>query len=66
MTCWYRVATPILRRTGDQWELVDNNSANGTYVNGNRITRAVLGPNDIVGIGHQLLQPRRQWAGGIR
>ncbi len=45
----------IMRRSGDQWELVDNNSANGTYVNGNRINRAVLGPDDIVGIGHQLL-----------
>ena len=45
----------ILRRSGNQWELIDNNSANGTYVNGNRINRAVIGPNDIVGIGHQLL-----------
>lgn len=45
----------VLRRTGHQWELVDNNSANGTYVNGNRIVRALIGPNDIVGIGHQLL-----------
>jgi ABC transport system ATP-binding/permease protein len=45
----------ILRRFGNQWELVDNNSANGTYVNGNRINRAGIGPDDIVGIGHQLL-----------
>lgn len=45
----------VLRRSGNQWELVDNNSANGTYVNGNRIARAVIGPNDIVGIGHRLL-----------
>src|SRR6185437_12930598 len=45
----------LLRRSGDQWELVDNNSANGTYVNGNRINRAFIGPDDIVGIGHQLL-----------
>jgi ABC transport system ATP-binding/permease protein len=45
----------ILRRSGNQWELVDNNSSNGTYVNGNRINRAVIGPDDIVGIGHQLL-----------
>jgi ABC transport system ATP-binding/permease protein len=45
----------MLRRSGNQWELVDNNSANGTYVNGNRINRAVIGPDDIVGIGHQLL-----------
>ncbi|BCI86533.1 hypothetical protein NIIDMKKI_17470 [Mycobacterium kansasii] len=45
----------MLRRSGSQWELVDNNSANGTYVNGTRISRALLGPSDIVGIGHQLL-----------
>lgn len=45
----------MLRRSGDQWELVDNNSANGTYVNGNRINSAIIGPDDIVGIGHQLL-----------
>jgi ABC transport system ATP-binding/permease protein len=44
-----------LQRSGSQWELVDNNSANGTYVNGDRIDRAVIGPDDIVGIGHQLL-----------
>jgi ABC-type multidrug transport system ATPase subunit len=44
-----------LRRTGDRWELVDSNSANGTYVNGNRIASAVIGPDDVVGIGHQLL-----------
>jgi ABC transport system ATP-binding/permease protein len=46
----------MLRRTGDQWELVDNNSSNGTYVNGNRINSAVIGPDDIIGIGRQLLQ----------
>ncbi|MCV7077050.1 FHA domain-containing protein [Mycobacterium szulgai] len=45
----------MLRRSGNQWELVDNHSANGTYVNGNRINRALIGPNDIVGIGHQLM-----------
>ncbi|MDT7569771.1 MAG: transport system ATP-binding/permease protein, partial [Pseudonocardiales bacterium] len=45
----------LLRRSGTQWELLDNHSANGTYVNGTRITRAIIGPQDIVGIGHQLL-----------
>jgi ABC transport system ATP-binding/permease protein len=44
-----------LQRSGSNWELADNNSANGTYVNGNRIQRADIGPNDVVGIGHQLL-----------
>jgi ABC transport system ATP-binding/permease protein len=45
----------VLRRSDNRWELVDSNSANGTYVNGNRITSAVIGPDDVVGIGHQLL-----------
>jgi ABC transport system ATP-binding/permease protein len=45
----------ILRRSENRWELVDNNSANGTHVNGNRISTAVIGPDDVVGIGHQLL-----------
>jgi ABC-type multidrug transport system ATPase subunit/pSer/pThr/pTyr-binding forkhead associated (FHA) protein len=44
-----------LRRSGDRWVLVDLGSANGTYVNGARITRAALGPTDIVVIGHQRL-----------
>ncbi|WP_308494924.1 FHA domain-containing protein [Mycobacterium kansasii] len=34
----------MLRRSGSQWELVDNNSANGTYVNGTRISRRCWGP----------------------
>jgi ABC-type multidrug transport system ATPase subunit/pSer/pThr/pTyr-binding forkhead associated (FHA) protein len=45
----------VLRRIGNQWELADVGSANGTYVNGARISRAVIGPDDLVGIGHQLL-----------
>lgn len=45
----------VLRRSGSQWELVDLGSANGTYVNGARISRAVIGPDDIVGIGHRLM-----------
>jgi ABC-type multidrug transport system ATPase subunit len=45
----------MLRRSGDRWELTDLNSANGTYVNGNRISSWFIGPDDVVGIGHQLL-----------
>jgi ABC transport system ATP-binding/permease protein len=45
----------VLRRSDNRWELVDSNSANGTYVNGNRIASAVIGPDDVVGIGHHLL-----------
>jgi ABC-type multidrug transport system ATPase subunit/pSer/pThr/pTyr-binding forkhead associated (FHA) protein len=45
----------VARRSGSQWELVDLGSANGTYINGARVNRAVIGPDDIVGIGHRLL-----------
>ncbi|MGW2651890.1 ATP-binding cassette domain-containing protein [Streptomyces sp. NPDC001393] len=33
-------------------EITDLNSSNGTYVNGHQVVRHVLGPSDIVAIGH--------------
>ncbi|MFG2960095.1 FHA domain-containing protein [Streptomyces sp. NPDC048291] len=33
-------------------EIVDLDSHNGTYLNGGPVTRAPLGPRDVVGIGH--------------
>ncbi|WP_217551990.1 FHA domain-containing protein [Streptomyces sp. GbtcB6] len=33
-------------------EIVDLDSHNGTYLNGRAVTRAPLGPRDVVGIGH--------------
>ena len=45
----------LLRRSDNRWELVDNNSANGTYVNGNRINSADHRPQRRRRIGHQLL-----------
>ena len=45
----------VLRRADSRWELVDLGSSNGTFVNGTRIDRTVIGPEDIVGIGHQLM-----------
>ena len=33
-------------------EIVDLESHNGTYLNGRAVTRALLGPRDVVGIGH--------------
>ncbi|MCG7209709.1 FHA domain-containing protein [Streptomyces arenae] len=33
-------------------EIVDLDSHNGTYLNGRPVTRAPLGPRDVVGIGH--------------
>jgi ABC-type multidrug transport system ATPase subunit/pSer/pThr/pTyr-binding forkhead associated (FHA) protein len=35
-----------------RYEIVDLGSHNGTYVNGQAIQRHLLGPNDIVGVGH--------------
>ena len=34
------------------YEIVDLDSHNGTYVNGQPVDRVLLGPNDIVGVGH--------------
>ncbi|MBG0857506.1 FHA domain-containing protein [Streptomyces spinoverrucosus] len=34
------------------YEIVDLDSHNGTYLNGQRVTGALIGPGDIVGIGH--------------
>ncbi|MEU6773582.1 FHA domain-containing protein [Streptomyces sp. NPDC046759] len=38
--------------TDGTYEIVDLGSHNGTYLNGRPVTRAPLGPGDIVGIGH--------------
>ncbi|WNI14940.1 FHA domain-containing protein [Actinacidiphila sp. ITFR-21] len=35
-----------------RYEIVDLGSHNGTYVNGQSVQRHLLGPNDIVGVGH--------------
>ncbi|GLY87709.1 FHA domain-containing protein [Actinoallomurus iriomotensis] len=40
-----------LRSSGGTYELVDVGSRSGTYVNGQRVERAIIGPNDIIGIG---------------
>lgn len=42
-----------LRQLADgNYEIVDLGSHNGTYVNGQPISRMLLGPQDIVGVGH--------------
>ncbi len=40
-----------LRRVGDTFQIVDLNSHNGTFVNGQRVSSAPLTEGDIVGIG---------------
>jgi ABC-type multidrug transport system ATPase subunit len=41
-----------LSQTPAGWMLVDLNSHNGTFVNGARIHQQIIGPEDIVAIGH--------------
>jgi pSer/pThr/pTyr-binding forkhead associated (FHA) protein len=41
-----------VRRTPQGWQLVDLNSSNGTFVNGRRVSSAVLAPGDVIGLGH--------------
>jgi len=40
-----------LRRTPEGWEIVDLDSTNGTFVSGERVTRAPLGPDTSVRLG---------------
>ncbi|MCO6005099.1 ATP-binding cassette domain-containing protein [Actinoallomurus purpureus] len=40
-----------LRSAGGTYEIVDLGSRSGTYVNGRRVERAPIGPQDIIGIG---------------
>ncbi|MEV0398663.1 FHA domain-containing protein [Actinoallomurus sp. NPDC050550] len=40
-----------LRSAGGTYEIVDLGSRSGTYVNGRRVERASIGPQDIIGIG---------------
>ena len=40
-----------LRKSGDGWELVDLGSTNGTFIDGERVTRAPLGPLTAVRLG---------------
>lgn len=50
-------ATIELSRTG-AGRLTDLDSANGTYVNGQRADRRDLGPDDVIGIGRSLFRLR--------
>src|SRR5690606_21058173 len=42
----------MIRQVGQEHHLIDLGSTNGTYLNGRRISRAVLRAGDLVSIGH--------------
>jgi transcriptional regulator with AAA-type ATPase domain len=44
-----------LRRGPEGWAVEDAQSTNGTFVNGERVERAVLGPDDVLEVGHSFL-----------
>lgn len=45
-----------LRRDARGWTITDLGTGNGTFVNGARVRSATVGPRDVIGIGHALLQ----------
>lgn len=45
-----------LHRFAGGWRLVDLASANGTYVNGQRISQTMVAEGDVIGIGHAMLE----------
>jgi len=38
-------------KQGDQYAIVDLNSSNGTFVNGDKITKRILKPGDVIEVG---------------
>jgi transcriptional regulator with AAA-type ATPase domain len=52
---WMSAAHAVLRRVLDSWSIEDAGSKNGTLVNGQRISRAVLHDGDLIEIGHTFL-----------
>jgi DNA-binding NtrC family response regulator len=47
-----------LRRELAAWVVEDTHSRNGTYVNGARVTKAVMGPDDMLEVGRSFLTIR--------
>ncbi len=45
----------LLQAKGTEWELVDQASTNGCYVNGDRITRHTVVPGDVIYLGNVML-----------
>ncbi|HET9258079.1 MAG TPA: FHA domain-containing protein, partial [Pseudonocardiaceae bacterium] len=47
----------VLHQIGGRWQIVDLDSANGTYLSGQRITQpSAVEPDSVIGIGRSLLQ----------
>ena len=46
----------ILRTTDGQWEVFDTKSSNGTFVNGQRITRHRLRQDDVLSVGRTVMR----------
>jgi transcriptional regulator with PAS, ATPase and Fis domain len=47
-----------MRNTGDSWTLEDAGSTNGSFVNGQRVDRALLQDGDLVELGHTIFSFR--------
>ena len=58
----------LLVRTSDGTRLIDDRSANGTYVNGERVTDAILADGDVITLGRTRLtysRPRAARGAGV-
>lgn len=57
----------VIERQGDSWLVIDQQSGNGTLLNGEKVEQAVLQDGDVIGIGDAVLtfQLPGQGAGGV-
>ena len=58
VTIWDKASSRkhcIIKRENDSYTMVDLGSANGTYVNGNKVSEHVLGNEDKIRIGQTIL-----------
>jgi ABC-type multidrug transport system ATPase subunit len=61
-----------LEKIGDEWFLEDLESSNGTYINGNKIKRELVTPNDVITIGgvplnlERLFSDKKEISGDIQ